>query len=144
MQGDGGAGLQQLAVEGGQDPHIVVGACGGSHNTRVAVHHLQELANDQRHRLDPLHLLLCAQELALEAPLLLLDVLLLQWQCPPPYKHSPQIRGVACTIQITIYFRKAAVEKCCIRTCSSTTRQSQEPRATGASRQGLHPEITLQ
>lgn len=40
-------------VEGGQDSNVVVGAGGGAHYARVVVHHLQELADHQRHSLHP-------------------------------------------------------------------------------------------
>ena len=46
VQRNGGTGLEQLAVEGGQDAHIVIGSRGGANDARVGVHHLQELAYD--------------------------------------------------------------------------------------------------
>lgn len=52
----------------------------GSHNGRVLVHRLQELANDQRDTLDTLHLLLSVEELLLQVLLLVLNVLLLNLQ----------------------------------------------------------------
>jgi hypothetical protein len=70
--------LQQLPVERAEDADVVVGAGGGAHDARVRVYHLQELADDQRHRLDALDLLLGAQQLTLQVLLLLLDVLLLR------------------------------------------------------------------
>jgi hypothetical protein len=44
----------------------------------VLIDWLEELAYDQRDRLDPLHLLLRADKLALEVLLLVLDVFLLE------------------------------------------------------------------
>lgn len=78
VQCHAGTGLEQLSIERGQDPDIVVGACCGADNARVGVHHLQELTDDQRHGLNALDFLLGAQQLALQAALLLLDVVLLQ------------------------------------------------------------------
>ena len=44
----------------------------------LLVNGLHELADDERHALDALDFLLCPHELALQTPLLVLDVLLLQ------------------------------------------------------------------
>ena len=74
------AWLEQLAVQRAQDAHVVVAAGGAAHDPGVGVHHLQELADDQRHRLNTLYLLLRAQQLALQVLLLVLDVLLLDVQ----------------------------------------------------------------
>ena len=60
MQRDGRRGLEQLAVDGAEDPDVVVAARGGAHDAVVAVDHLHELADDERHGLDPLDLLLRA------------------------------------------------------------------------------------
>ena len=77
VQRDRRARLEQLAVERAQDAHVVVGARRGADDAGVGVHHLEELADHERHRLYPLDLLLRPQQLALEVLLLLLDVLLL-------------------------------------------------------------------
>lgn len=52
VEGDGGGGLQLLAVEGGEDANEVVGAGGRAHDGGGLVDHLQELANHKRYRLD--------------------------------------------------------------------------------------------
>jgi len=80
VQRHAGAWLEQLAVDGGQDAHVVVAARRAAHDADVGVHHLQELADDERDRLDALHLLLRTQQLALQVLLLVLDVLLLHVQ----------------------------------------------------------------
>jgi hypothetical protein len=36
--------FQKLAVDSTQNPHVVIGARGGTYNTVVLVHHLYELA----------------------------------------------------------------------------------------------------
>merc|ERR1719189_967892 len=72
-----GRGLQQLPVQGGEDPDVVVAAGGGAHDAGVLVNSLQELANDQRHGLDPLNLLLGVDVLLPQVPHLVLDVLFL-------------------------------------------------------------------
>ena len=77
VERDGSGGLEKLAVDGAEDSDVVVGSCGGSNDAVVLVNHLHELANDERHRLDPLHLLLRSEQLALEILLLILHVLLL-------------------------------------------------------------------
>mmetsp|Transcript_34533 Transcript_34533/g.61616 ORF Transcript_34533/g.61616 Transcript_34533/m.61616 type:complete len:226 (-) Transcript_34533:67-744(-) len=69
--------LQQLPVECAQDANIVIGACGGGHDAVVGIHHFQKLSNHKRHALNALNLLLSAQQLPLQVPLLLFDVLLL-------------------------------------------------------------------
>jgi hypothetical protein len=80
VQRHAGARLEQLAVERAQDAHVVVGARGAAHDAGGGVHHLQELADDERHRLDALHFFLRTQQLALQVFLLVLDVLLLNVQ----------------------------------------------------------------
>jgi hypothetical protein len=49
---------------------------------------LHELPNDERYTLDPLDLLLCPDQLALEAPLLILDVLFLKVDVSAPVSLS--------------------------------------------------------
>mmetsp|Transcript_20563 Transcript_20563/g.48703 ORF Transcript_20563/g.48703 Transcript_20563/m.48703 type:complete len:342 (+) Transcript_20563:380-1405(+) len=73
----GRAALQQLAVDGRQHPHVVVGAGSGADDAVVVVDDLEELADDKRDRLDALHLLLCAHVLTLQVVDLVFDVLLL-------------------------------------------------------------------
>ena len=46
-----------------------------------------ELPNDERYTLNPLDLLLCPDQLALEAPLLILDVLFLEVDVSAPVSH---------------------------------------------------------
>lgn len=53
--------FKKLPVECAQNPDIVIAASGRSNDATVAVNHLQKLANDQRHCLDSLDLLLSAQ-----------------------------------------------------------------------------------
>jgi len=77
VERDGCGGLEKLAVDGAEDSDVVVGSGGGSNDAIVLVDHFHELADDERHRLDPLDLLLRAEELALEILLLVLDVLFL-------------------------------------------------------------------
>ena len=77
VERDRRAGLEQLAVQSAQDADVVVAPGGGGDDTRVLVHHLQELTDHEGHRLDALHLLLRAKQLDLEVFLLILDVLLL-------------------------------------------------------------------
>ena len=77
MEGDGGVGLEQLAVEGGQDPNVVGRAGGRRDDAVVGVDHFVELANDQRDGLDAGNLLLGPEQLPLQMPHLVLEVLLL-------------------------------------------------------------------
>ena len=59
------ARLEELPVDRGEDAHVVVGARRRRDDAMVVVDDLQELADDEGHRLDPLHLLR-AHELALQ------------------------------------------------------------------------------
>ena len=68
---------KQLTVDGAEDPNVVVATGGGADDAVVVVDHLHELTDDERHGLDPLHLLLRTQQLALEVLLLVLHVLIL-------------------------------------------------------------------
>ena len=70
--------FQKLPVECAQNSDIVVAASGRYNDATVAVNHLQKLANDQRHCLNSLDLLLSTQQLPLQASLLFFDVFLLQ------------------------------------------------------------------
>ena len=78
MQGDGGVGLEQLPVQGGQDAHVVVGPGRRRHDAVVGVDHLVELADDQRDGLDAGDLLLGPEQLPLQMAHLVLEVFLLQ------------------------------------------------------------------
>ena len=49
VQGNGSVGFQLLPVQSAQHAHVVSGACSGVHDAVVAVDHLVELTNDQRH-----------------------------------------------------------------------------------------------
>lgn len=80
VKGDRSRGLEQLPVQGGEDADVVVGAGGGADDAGVLVDGLEELADDEGHRLDPLDLLLGVQVLLLQVALLVLDVLLLDRQ----------------------------------------------------------------
>ena len=77
VEGHRRARLQQLAVDRREDAHVVVGARGARDDAVVVVDDLEELADDERHRLDALDLLLRAHELALQILHLVLDVILL-------------------------------------------------------------------
>lgn len=77
VQRDGRRGLEILAVDGAEDPHVVAPAGGGRHDAVVRVDHLHELADLERRRPAPLHLLLHAHLLAPEVPELVLDAVLL-------------------------------------------------------------------
>ena len=77
MERDGSRRLEQFAVDSAEDSDVVVGSCGGSNDAVVLVDHLHELAYDERHRLDPLHLLHRAEELAPEILQFVLHILLL-------------------------------------------------------------------
>lgn len=57
--------------------HVVRRAAGRADDAAVLVDHLQELANDDRHRLNSLHLLFRAQVLALQISLFFFDVVFL-------------------------------------------------------------------
>eukprot|EP00961_Rhodomonas_salina_P021772 292997-Rhodomonas_salina.1 len=50
------AGLQQLAIDGTKNPHVVVATGSRAHHAVVRVDHFQELPDHQRHGLDPLDL----------------------------------------------------------------------------------------
>lgn len=77
VEGDGSRGLEELTVDCAEDPNIIVRAGSGSDDGVVLVHHLHELADHERHRLNSLHLLLSAEELALQVLELVLHILLL-------------------------------------------------------------------
>lgn len=77
VQRHGRRGLQLLPIDRAQNPHVVIGARGGADDAVVGIDHLHELADDEGDGLDPLDLLLGAEELALEVLVLVLDVLLL-------------------------------------------------------------------
>lgn len=72
-------GLQQIPVENAQNPHIITRPSGGSNDTVVLVDHLHEIADDEGNGLAALHLFLCVEELALEILLIVLDLLLLDF-----------------------------------------------------------------
>lgn len=80
VQRDGRVGLEALAIESAEDAHVVVGAGRGADDAVVGVHHLEELADHERHRLDALDLLLGTDELPLQVLHLVLDVALLDVQ----------------------------------------------------------------
>ena len=114
VEGDGRGGLEKLAIECGENSDDVVGAGRGLYDTgaggpllackaRVCVScvvcglawldvllvdSLHKLPNDERYTLNPLDLLLCPDQLALEAPLLVLDVLFLKVNVPAPVSVS--------------------------------------------------------
>lgn len=77
MQRDRSGGLQELPVDGTKNPNIVIRAGGGTDDAVVLIDHLHELADNERNRLDPLDLLLSAEELALQILLLIFHVFLL-------------------------------------------------------------------
>ena len=77
VERDGRRGLELLAVDGAEDPHVVGAAAGGPHDAVVGVDHLHELADLERRRAAALDLLLHVQLLAPEVPELVLDAVLL-------------------------------------------------------------------
>mmetsp|Transcript_19580 Transcript_19580/g.51517 ORF Transcript_19580/g.51517 Transcript_19580/m.51517 type:complete len:217 (-) Transcript_19580:35-685(-) len=77
VQRDRRAGLEQLAVDGAEDAHVVVGAGRRADDAVVVVDDLEELADDERHGLDALDLLLGPHQLALQVLHFVLDVILL-------------------------------------------------------------------
>ena len=56
VEGDGGVRLEVLAVDGGEDADVVVGAGGGGDDAVLGVDELVELADDKGDTLDPLDL----------------------------------------------------------------------------------------
>ena len=69
--------FEKLAINGAENSDIVIGTSGRANYAIILINHLHELADNQRHRLDPLDLFLGPKELTLEILLLVLDVLLL-------------------------------------------------------------------
>lgn len=75
MQSHTARGLEEFAVERGEDAHNVVGACtldsygqghltsSGSDDAATLIDRLKELADDKRNGLDALHLLLGTEKL---------------------------------------------------------------------------------
>ena len=78
MQRDGATRLEEFAVDGAQDSDDIVAPRRAPHDARMLINRLEELADHERDRLNPLDLLLRADELPLEVLLLVLDVLFLQ------------------------------------------------------------------
>jgi hypothetical protein len=62
--------LEKPAVDGAQDLDIVFALSGGVDDVVITIDHLHELAGDEQHEQDPLHLLLSAQQLTLDVLLL--------------------------------------------------------------------------
>lgn len=77
MQRDRGRGLKKLPINCTQNPDIVIRSRGRADDAVVGIDHLHELADDEGDRLDPFHLFLGSEELALEILLLIFDVLFL-------------------------------------------------------------------
>jgi hypothetical protein len=73
----GNAWGSPLKGEEGQfaDPKLSL-TCGAPDDTSPLVDRFEELANDERHRLNPLHLLLRSEQLSSEVVCLIADVLL--------------------------------------------------------------------
>lgn len=59
----------------------------------LLIYRLHELPNNKRYTLDTLDLLLCAHQLPLQAPLLVLDVLFLEVDVPGPLAYRIQRYG---------------------------------------------------
>ena len=74
---DRAGGLEKLAVQGRQNPNDIVRPCCRASNASLVIYSFEELADDEWYGLDPLHLLLCADEFALEVELLVLNIALL-------------------------------------------------------------------
>ena len=80
MQRDARRRLEELAVNRRHDTNIIVRARRRAANAVLLVDELHELPQNQRHATNPLHLLLCTQELAFQITLLVLNVALLDLQ----------------------------------------------------------------
>lgn len=74
MQRHRGRRFQKLTVQRGQNPNNIVRPRRRPDNPRVLVDRLEELANHERHGLDPLYFLLRTDELAFQVGLFVFDV----------------------------------------------------------------------
>jgi hypothetical protein len=94
VESDGGRGLEELAVEGRKNADNIVGTRRRLYDAGTAgisnwprnraarnlllIDSFHELPYNERHTLNPLDLLLCPYQLSLQAPLLILDIFLLE------------------------------------------------------------------
>lgn len=68
--------LQELPVDGAQDPHVTSRAPGRHHDGAVLVDQLQEIADNERDALEALNLLLRPPQLLFQVLLFVLDAIL--------------------------------------------------------------------
>jgi len=79
VQRDAGVGLEEFPIQRRQDSDVVVGSGRTRYDSVVGVDHLVELPDDERYRLDAAYLFLGAEQLALEVPHFVFQVLFLQF-----------------------------------------------------------------
>lgn len=104
MQGNGSGRFQMLAIDGAENPDVVIRAGGGANNPVVLINHLHELANNERHRLDPLDLLLGPKKLAFEILLFILDVFFLDID-----EFQLALKGLEAAVEIVLVGRLVLV-----------------------------------
>lgn len=76
MKSHGGRWFQKFTIQSGKDSDNIIGASGTSNNGSSFINGFEELANDQRNRLDPLNFFLCSQKLSPQVLGLVTDILL--------------------------------------------------------------------
>lgn len=80
MQCDTCRWLEQFPIDRRENANVVVGSGGGANNASVLIDSLEELTDDERHRLDAFHFLLRVQIFFLEIALLVFDVFFLDFE----------------------------------------------------------------
>mmetsp|Transcript_17559 Transcript_17559/g.48731 ORF Transcript_17559/g.48731 Transcript_17559/m.48731 type:complete len:236 (-) Transcript_17559:140-847(-) len=99
VQRDAGVWLQQLAIQGTEYSHVVVGSRGAGNDAVVGIDHFVELPDDQGDGLDAPDLLLGAKQLALQVLHFILQVLLLQF-----YELELLLKALHLMVQIELLF----------------------------------------